>query len=35
MGYQVLTTEQAEQFVEHGYVAIRGCFSREAAARYT
>jgi hypothetical protein len=35
MDYEVLTTEQAEQFVEHGYVAIRGCFSREAAAEYT
>ncbi|HZM78569.1 MAG TPA: hypothetical protein VFC19_22815 [Candidatus Limnocylindrales bacterium] len=35
MDYQVLTTEQAEQFVEWGYVAIRGCFSREAAQRYT
>jgi hypothetical protein len=35
MSYQVLTAEQAEHFVERGYVAIRGCFSREAAAAYT
>jgi hypothetical protein len=33
--YQVLTPEQANQFIERGYVAIRGCFSREAAAAYT
>ena len=35
MDYQVLTSEQAEQFVERGFVAIRGCFSREAALEYT
>lgn len=35
MDFQVLTTEQAEQFVERGFVVIRGCFSREAAAEYT
>ncbi|GIH02494.1 hypothetical protein Rhe02_05610 [Rhizocola hellebori] len=35
MDYQVLTAQQAEQFVERGYVAIRGCFTREAAQEYT
>lgn len=35
MDYQVLTTEQAEQFVERGFVAIRGCFTRQAAREYT
>jgi hypothetical protein len=35
MEYQVLTEEQAEQFVNRGFVAIRGCFTREAAAEYT
>jgi hypothetical protein len=35
MDYQVLTTEQAEQFVERGFVAIRGCFTRDAAQEYT
>jgi hypothetical protein len=34
-GHRVLTQEQAEQFVTKGYVAIRGCFSREAAAELT
>ena len=33
--YRVLTAEQAEQFVTKGYVVIRGCFSREAAAERT
>ncbi|HEX6686819.1 MAG TPA: hypothetical protein VF062_28900 [Candidatus Limnocylindrales bacterium] len=32
---RVLTAEEAEQFVERGYVVIRGCFTREAAAEYT
>ena len=31
----MLTPEQAEQFVERGYVAIRGCFSPQAAREYT
>ncbi len=35
MDYQVLTPQQAEQFVERGYVVIRGCFSRAAAQEYT
>jgi hypothetical protein len=35
MDYQVLTEQQAAQFVEQGYVVIRGCFSREAAREYT
>lgn len=35
MGYEVLTTDQAEQFIAKGYVKIRGCFSPEAAAEYT
>jgi hypothetical protein len=35
MTYQVLTEEQAEHFVQRGFVVIRGCFSREAAAEYT
>jgi hypothetical protein len=35
MNYQVLTPEQAEQFVERGFAAIRGCFTREAAREYT
>jgi hypothetical protein len=33
--YQVLTDEQAKQFVEQGYVVIRGCFTREQALEYT
>ncbi|WP_117212010.1 hypothetical protein [Allorhizocola rhizosphaerae] len=35
MDYQVLTPQQAEQFVERGYVVIRGCFTRAAAEEYT
>jgi hypothetical protein len=35
MDYQVLTAQQATQFVEQGYVVIRGCFTREAAQEYT
>lgn len=34
-GYRVLTEEQAEHFLQHGYVVIKGCFSREAAAEKT
>jgi hypothetical protein len=33
--YEVLTTDEADQFVEQGFVKIGGCFSREAAAEYT
>ncbi|HEX6471805.1 MAG TPA: phytanoyl-CoA dioxygenase family protein [Streptosporangiaceae bacterium] len=33
--YRVLTGEQAEQFLDRGYVVIRDCFSREAAEEYT
>src|SRR5688572_15453592 len=35
MDYRVLTAQQAEQFVEQGYVVIRGCFTRAAAEEYT
>jgi hypothetical protein len=35
MDYQVITEAQAQQFVEQGFIAIRGCFTREAAAEYT
>jgi len=30
-----LTAEQAEHFLAKGYVVVRGCFSRAAAAEYT
>lgn len=32
---RVLTDEQVEQFLSRGHVLVRGCFTREAAARYT
>lgn len=31
----MLTTEQREQFLDKGFVVIRGCFSRAAAAEFT
>ncbi len=34
-GYQVLTDEQAQAFLDNGFVRIPGCFSREAAAELT
>lgn len=34
-GYRVLTAEQAEQFLDKGFVVLRGCFSRDAAAEFT
>ncbi|WP_020575607.1 hypothetical protein [Actinopolymorpha alba] len=34
-GYQVLTDQQAEDFLENGFVVIHDCFSREAAADLT
>jgi hypothetical protein len=30
-----LSPDQVEQFLQQGYVVIRGCFTREAAAEYT
>jgi hypothetical protein len=33
--YRILTDEQAEHFLQRGYVVIRECFSREAAAEFT
>ena len=30
-----LSDEQVEQFLSQGFVVVRGCFSREAAAEYT
>ncbi|HKT02369.1 MAG TPA: hypothetical protein VJT31_22800 [Rugosimonospora sp.] len=33
--YRVLSDEDAEHFLTHGYVVVRGCFSREAAREYT
>ena len=32
---QVLTDEQAEHFLEHGFVVVHDCFSMEAAAELT
>src|SRR5262245_4613591 len=29
--YRTLTDAQAEQFLQHGYVVIEGCFSKAAA----
>jgi hypothetical protein len=34
-GYRVLTPDQVEHFLERGFVVIRGCFSRAAAAGFT
>lgn len=34
-GYQVLTADQAEHFLDRGFVVIRGCFSRARAAEFT
>ncbi|MET9021280.1 phytanoyl-CoA dioxygenase family protein [Actinopolymorpha sp. NPDC004070] len=34
-GYQVLTDEQAQAFLEQGFVVIHDCFTPEAAAEYT
>ncbi|HEY6737322.1 MAG TPA: hypothetical protein VI076_00585 [Actinopolymorphaceae bacterium] len=33
--YRVLTEDQAESFLENGFVVIRECFTREAAAELT
>jgi hypothetical protein len=33
--YQVLTGDEVEHFLEKGYVVLRGCFPREAAAEFT
>jgi hypothetical protein len=33
--HQVLSPDQVEDFLDHGHVVIRNCFSREAAAEYT
>jgi hypothetical protein len=33
--YTVLTSDQAEQFLDKGYVVIRGCFSPAAAEEFT
>jgi|SRR5579875_292067 hypothetical protein len=30
-GYQVLSNEEADQFVQRGFVHLKGCFSREVA----
>jgi len=34
-GYRVLTAQQAEHFLDHGFVVIRKCFSRAAVAEFT
>jgi hypothetical protein len=34
-GYRVLTDEQAQHFLDEGYVVIRDCFSPQAAEEYT
>jgi hypothetical protein len=34
-GYRVLTDEQAEHFLDNGYVVLHDCFSRTAAAELT
>ncbi len=34
-GYRVLTDEQVEHFLDHGFVLIHDCFSTEAAAELT
>ncbi|WP_327000834.1 phytanoyl-CoA dioxygenase family protein [Dactylosporangium sp. NBC_01737] len=34
-GYRVLSDADVEHFLTHGYVVIRGCFSRDAAEEYT
>jgi len=34
-GYRVLTDEQVEHFLDHGYVVIHDCFTAEAAAELT
>ncbi len=34
-GYRVLTADQVEHFLDKGFVVIRGCFSRAAAAEFT
>src|SRR5918992_4841908 len=33
--HQVLTDEQAEHFLEYGYVVVHDCFTEEAAAALT
>lgn len=33
--YRVITEQQEKQFLECGYVAMRGCFPRKAAAKWT
>ncbi|HEY7485194.1 MAG TPA: phytanoyl-CoA dioxygenase family protein [Streptosporangiaceae bacterium] len=35
MSYRVLSDEQAQQFLDKGYVLIHDCFSQEAAAAHT
>ena len=35
MTYRVLTADDAEHFLENGFVVIRGCFPRAAAAEFT
>jgi hypothetical protein len=34
-GYRVLTDDDVEHFLDKGYVVIRSCFTREAAAGFT
>jgi hypothetical protein len=34
-GYRVLTSEQVEHFLDKGFVVLRECFSRAAAAEFT
>ncbi len=34
-GLQTLTPEQANHFVENGYVVVKGCFSRDFARQWT
>ncbi|KIW65302.1 hypothetical protein PV04_07573 [Phialophora macrospora] len=34
-GYKVLTPEQVSHFMQHGYVVIEGCFTKEASDEWT
>ncbi|OCT48955.1 hypothetical protein CLCR_11328 [Cladophialophora carrionii] len=34
-GYKVLTPDQVSHFMQHGYVVIEQCFSKEASDEWT
>ena len=34
-GYRILTDDQAEHFLENGFVLLHDCFTADAAAEYT